>query len=188
MTDTGGIVPQYLFTLVRVIVNRFCTVYSQGILIGKSVESKGNLMRFGIKHMAVIAASTLIAPAAFAGSHGGPGDAEAGAKVFKSCKACHQVGEGAKNRSGPVLNDVIGRTAGTAEGFKYGKSMIAAGEAGLVWDAEKIADFIENPSSYLKEVLDSGSAKSKMGKKVKKEDDRADVAAYLATFSEAPAE
>jgi len=150
------------------------------------MESKGSLMRFGIKYLAVIAASTLIAPAAFADSHGGPGDADAGAKVFKKCKACHQVGEGAKNRSGPLLNDVIGRTAGTAEGFKYSKSMIAAGEAGLVWDAEKIADFIENPSAYLKEVLDSGKAKSKMSYKAKKEADRANVAAYLATFSDVP--
>lgn len=143
-------------------------------------------MRFGIKYLAVVAATTLIAPAAFADAHGGAGDADAGAKVFKGCKACHQVGDGAKNRSGPLLNDVIGRTAGSVEGFKYSKSMIAAGEAGLVWDAEKIADFIENPSSYLKEVLDSSKAKSKMSKKVKKEADRANVAAYLATFSEMP--
>ncbi len=165
----------------------FYAVYFLSLLVGWGTESKGRHMRFGIKYMAVIAASTLIAPAAFAGSHAGPGDATAGAKVFKKCKACHQVGPGAKNRTGPVLNGVIGRTAGTADGFKYSKSMIAAGEGGLVWDAEKIPNFIENPSAYMKEVLSSGSARSKMGIKIKKEADRINVAAYLATFSDAPA-
>ena len=56
------------------------------------------------------------------------GDPAAGAIVFKKCMACHVVGEGAKNRVGPVLNDAVGRTAGTFEGFKYsqGSSMPAS--------------------------------------------------------------
>ena len=44
-------------------------------------------------------------------------DADAGKSVFNVCKACHGVGEGAKNQVGPVLNGVIGRKAGTAEAF-----------------------------------------------------------------------
>ena len=47
------------------------------------------------------------------------GDAVAGEKVFKKCMACHKVGEAAKNSVGPVLNGVIGRPAGTAEGYSY---------------------------------------------------------------------
>ncbi|SEW14588.1 sulfur dehydrogenase subunit SoxD [Aliiroseovarius sediminilitoris] len=73
-----------------------------------------------------------------------------GEKVFKKCKACHKVGEGAKNGVGPVLNGVWGRTAGTVEGFKYSKPMMAAGESGLVWDTETLSGYLANPRNYLK--------------------------------------
>src|SRR5210317_414049 len=42
--------------------------------------------------------------------------AAAGEKVFKKCKACHQVGEGAVNRSGPQLNGLVGRSIGGVDG------------------------------------------------------------------------
>lgn len=142
-------------------------------------------MKITLRTLALVSATALFAPAALADSDG---DAAKGEKVFKKCQACHQVGDGAKNKSGPVLNDVIGRTAGTFEGFKYSKSMIAAGEKGLVWDEALIAAFIENPKEFLKEYLDDSKAKSKMSVKIKKEADRKNVAAYIATFSEAMAE
>ena len=44
-------------------------------------------------------------------------DVENGKSQFNKCKACHQIGEGAKNALGPHLNGIIGRKAGTAEGF-----------------------------------------------------------------------
>ena len=144
-------------------------------------------MKTTLRTLALVSATALLAPMALAASHGG-GDAEKGEKVFKKCKSCHQVGEGAKNRSGPVLNNVIGRQAGTFEGFKYSKSMIAAGEKGLVWDEALIAAFIENPKKFLQDYLEDSKAKSKMSVKVKKEDDRKNVAAYVATFSEPMAE
>jgi cytochrome c len=46
-------------------------------------------------------------------------DAANGEKVFVQCKACHQIGEKAKNAVGPVLNGLFGRKAGTVEGFNY---------------------------------------------------------------------
>lgn len=143
-------------------------------------------MGFAEWKMAIIAAATLIAPIALAESHSDVvqiGDVEKGAKVFKKCKACHQVGENAKNRTGPVLNGLIGRGAGTAEGFKYSKSMIAAGEAGLIWDEAIIAVYLESPKAFLQDYLDDTAAKSKMILKVKKEKDRVNVAAYVGTFS-----
>lgn len=75
---------------------------------------------------------------------------EAGEKVFKKCKACHQVGEGAKNRSGPHLNDVMGRTAGTIEGFRYSKALTKAGAGGLVWNNETMGEFLTKPRAYIK--------------------------------------
>ena len=138
-------------------------------------------MRFGWKALVAAPVLALIATAAVAG------DAENGEKVFKKCKACHKIGEGAVNGTGPLLNHVIGRTAGTAEGFSYSADMVAAGAAGLVWTEETIAAYIEDPTAYLKEATGDSGAKSKMTFKLKKDSDREDVAAYVATFSD-PAE
>ncbi len=142
-------------------------------------------MKSGLQRALGAVSLVFIATGALAEDHVG-GDPEKGAKVFKKCKACHSVGEGAKHKIGPSLNNVIGRTAGTAAEFKYGPSMIAAGEMGLVWDEETIAAFVENPKKYLQAYLDDKKAKTKMTIKVKKEEDRANVAAYLATFSSEP--
>lgn len=110
-------------------------------------------------------------------------DAEAGAKVFKKCRACHQIGDDAKNGAGPQLNEVIGRTAGTADGFKYGRSIVEAGEKGLIWTEETLADYIADPKKFLRAYLDNPKAKAKMSMRVKKEKDRKNVATYLAGFS-----
>ena len=72
------------------------------------------------------AALAILAFAAFASPSLADGDADAGKKVFKKCAACHAVGDGAKHKVGPELNDVFGRAAGGAEGYKYSKAMIAA--------------------------------------------------------------
>ena len=72
------------------------------------------------------------------------GDAEAGAKVYRKCKACHVV-DGPKHRVGPSLQDLMGRTAGTAEGYKYSKAMIAYGEAGTAWGPETLFAYLEAP-------------------------------------------
>ena len=90
------------------------------------------------------------------------GDAENGARLFKRCMACHQVGENAKNRVGPILTGVIGRPAGSVEKFKYGKDMLAAGEGGLVWTEELIFEWLANPREFLRTQLDNPKAKTKM--------------------------
>ncbi len=96
----------------------------------------------------------------------------AGEKVFKRCAACHMVGEGAKNRVGPELTDVIGRTAGTVEDFKYSDAMIEAGANGLVWDHEQLAAYLENPKGMV-----PGTKMAFAG--LKKEEDREAVVAYI---------
>jgi cytochrome c len=114
-------------------------------------------------------------------------DVDKGETIFKKCKACHFIGEGAKNKTGPFLTDVIGRTAGSVEGYKYSKSMRQAGEAGLVWDEPLLFDYLAGPKDFLRAYLDDPKAKAKMPLRLKKEQDRLDVIAYLATFSTAPA-
>lgn len=108
------------------------------------------------------------------------GDPEAGEKVFKECAKCHQVGPDAINRVGPVLNDVFGRQAGTAEDFKrYSKGIVRMGIDGLRWDLEHLDTYLENPKSLV-----SGTRMSFRG--LKDPQDRADVIAYLRTFSASP--
>ena len=103
------------------------------------------------------------------------GDAAKGEKVFRKCQACHEVGEDAKAKTGPVLNGVIGRTAGTWDDYKYSDEMKAAGAEGLVWDQESLAAFLEKPRDYVK-----GTKMTFAG--LRKDSERADVIAYLATF------
>lgn len=109
------------------------------------------------------------------------GDAKKGEKVYKKCKACHQVGEKAKNKVGPILNDIAGREIATVEGFKYSKAFIAKKEeGGFVWDDANLDGYLTKPKTFI--------PKNKMAfAGLKKEKDRLNVIAYLKTFSK-PAE
>jgi cytochrome c len=92
-------------------------------------------------------------------------DAAAGEKVFAKCKICHQIGEGAKNMVGPVLNGVVGRHSGIYEGYHYSDA---------------------NKNSGIKEYLKDPKAKVPGTKMVfpglKSDDDIANVIAYLKQF------
>ena len=120
--------------------------------------------------LGLIAAALLMGPAQAAG------DAALGADVFKKCAACHAVGENAKNKVGPVLNDVFGRTAGTAADYKYSKAMIDAGAGGLVWTEATLLPYLHKP----KDVV-PGTKMSFPG--LPNEEDEANLIAYLLTFS-----
>src|SRR6478752_9450418 len=74
----------------------------------------------------------------------GAQDAAAGEKVFAVCKACHQVGDTAKNAVGPILNGLIGRKAGTVEGYNYSP---ANKNSGLTWDEATFTEYIQNPKA-----------------------------------------
>ena len=76
------------------------------------------------------------------------GDAAAGKKVFNKCMACHDA-ENDKNKVGPSLHGVVGRTAGSLESFqaKYSDAMKAAGAGGLVWDEANIAEYLKDPKA-----------------------------------------
>ncbi|MCA0943250.1 cytochrome c family protein [Salipiger pacificus] len=104
------------------------------------------------------------------------GDAAKGEKVFRKCKACHMVGEGAENRVGPVLTGVVGREIASAEGFDYSDALKELAAADGTWTPEELGHFLENPKSFA-----SGTKMSFPG--LRKEEERADVIAYLASFS-----
>ena len=107
------------------------------------------------------------------------GDAKKGKKVFNKCKACHMVGEKAKKRVGPPLNNIIGAKAGTQEKFKFSPAMVKAGKDGLVWNDEKLEEYLLKPKALV-----PGTKMAFPG--LKKDADRANVIAYLKEFTKKP--
>ncbi|CCQ75562.1 cytochrome c family protein [Magnetospira sp. QH-2] len=96
------------------------------------------------------------------------GDAKKGKKVFKKCKACHDMKPG-KNKVGPSLHGVIGRASATVEKFKYSDAMKAAG---LTWDKETITSYLKDPKGFV--------PKNKMAfAGLKKQKDIDNVIAYI---------
>lgn len=73
-------------------------------------------------------------------------DLEAGQRSFNKCRACHQIGEGARNLVGPELNGLIGRHSGAAEGYSYSN---ANKNSGLTWDEATFADYIKDPKAKI---------------------------------------
>ena len=96
------------------------------------------------------------------------GDAAKGEKVFGKCKTCHEIAT-AKNKVGPTLQGVIGRKAGTVDGFKYSEAMTGSG---VTWDAVTIAAYVAKPKEFI-----AGNKMAFVG--LKKEDEIEDLAAYI---------
>jgi cytochrome c len=103
-------------------------------------------------------------------------DAAAGEKVFLVCKACHQVGDSAKNAVGPVLNGLFGRKAGTVGGYSYSDGNK---NSGITWDEATFSEYIKDPKAKV-----PGTKMAFAG--IKDEQKIKDLTAYLHTFDKAP--
>jgi cytochrome c len=126
-----------------------------------------------MKRLLMIAGTALLALTVQASAEGDPAKGE---KVFRKCKACHMVGDKAKNRVGPVLNGIVGRPWGAIDGFKYSVSLLEMAE-GKVWDEATLDAYLTKPKDMI--------PKGKMAfAGLRKEADRANVIAYLAQFNE----
>ena len=104
------------------------------------------------------------------------GDAESGEIIFKKCAACHSINKGGKNKIGPALYNVIGRTVGSVDDYKYSKTLASYGKD---WTFEELNGYLQKPASYLK-----GTKMSFAG--LRKEKDRASVIKYLNQNSDSP--
>ncbi|MGF7008871.1 c-type cytochrome [Aminobacter sp. BE322] len=108
-------------------------------------------------------------------------NAEAGAAVFKKCAACHSIEKGGPNKVGPDLWGVVNRPIASHEGFAYSGGMKEFSQGGsVVWDFEHLNNFLTSPKAYVK-----GTAMGFAG--VKKDDERANLIAYLNSQSDSPA-
>jgi cytochrome c len=74
------------------------------------------------------------------------GDPSAGAAVYAQCVACHALGAGAQSNVGPVLNDIVGRRAGTYPGFRYSSALR---KSGLTWDEATLTQYLRAPDKVV---------------------------------------
>jgi cytochrome c len=106
-------------------------------------------------------------------THAQAQDADAGKLSFNKCRPCHQIGEGARNLVGPELNGLIGRKAGSVEGFNYSD---ANKDSGITWDEPTFKEYIANPRAKV-----PGTKMAFAG--IKNEAEVNNLLAYLKTFA-----
>ena len=129
------------------------------------------------------AAAILSAPAAFAQD----GDAAAGEREFRQCSACHAMVNPAGEtivrggRVGPNLYGIVGHHVGSVEGFRYQPGITAVGEAGIVWDPENLAEYLANPTDYIRSVTGNNSHRSGMAFQLRGSPDN--IIAFLISHS-----
>jgi cytochrome c len=99
-------------------------------------------------------------------------DVAAGEASFKKCLACHSIGEGAKNKVGPVLNGLDGRHSGSAEGYSYSD---ANKNSGITWSKDQFLEYIKDPKAKI-----PGTKMAFAG--IKNEKEAGDLWAYISSF------
>ena len=104
------------------------------------------------------------------------GDVASGKKIFKKCAACHSINKGGRNKIGPALYNVVGRTVGGVDDYKYSNTLATYGKE---WTFEELNGFLTKPSVYLK-----GTKMSYAG--LRKEKDRASIIKYLNQNGDSP--
>ena len=121
----------------------------------------------------ILLASVILISGGTVAAQAADGDAAAGKTVFNVCKACHTIEAGGPNRVGPNLHGIVGRKAGSADGFSYSQ---AVKDAGYGWDEQKLDTYLKDPKAAL-----PGNKMAFAG--VKDDAKRADLIAYLKSES-----
>ena len=101
------------------------------------------------------------------------GNPDKGERGFKKCASCHSIEEGARNKNGPNLWNIMNR--GTAAyDYRYSKKFKAWAEENPEWTPELMDLWLTNSKKMIKGT--------KMNFKEKKESKRADIISYLQTM------
>ena len=103
-------------------------------------------------------------------------DIEAGIKVAKKCTACHEFNADGKNKTGPMLWNIVNASKGMKDGFSYSDALVGMGGA---WDYDALNAFLYKPKAYIK-----GTKMNFVG--LKKPSDRANMIAYLRSLADTP--
>lgn len=106
-------------------------------------------------------------------------DAAAGQNVAKKCQSCHNFAQGAGNKTGPELYEVVDRVIGAHEGFAYSAVLEEHRASGDVWSYENLDHFLRAPKDFA-----PGTKMAFSG--LKSDTERANMIAYLSTLSASP--
>jgi cytochrome c len=107
-------------------------------------------------------------------------DPKKGEAIFKKCQACHSGEKGGPNKVGPDLWSVVDRPVGEHQGFAYSSGMKEFSKGGSEkWTYDNLNHFLTSPKNFVK-----GTAMGFAG--LKKDDERADLIAFLRTLSDSP--
>ena len=142
---------------------RACHKKSASLTLGRNEEH----------HMKTSTLSALVVVTSLATATGALAqDAAAGKTSFNKCLACHAIGEGAKNKVGPVLNGLDGRKSGTVEGYSYSE---ANKNSGITWGKDVFLEYIKEPKAKI-----PGTKMVFAG--IKNEKEANDLWAYVSSF------
>lgn len=138
-----------------------------GYAIEVAESGTGGAEAGGGEQPAAVSLGTLLASA----------DAAKGQAAAKACAACHDFSKGGPNKVGPNLWGVVGRPHASIAGFAYSEAMAA--KKGEPWSYEALNEFVQNPKGAIP------GTKMVFGG-LKKDADRANLLAYLATLADQP--
>lgn len=136
----------------------------------------GGIQMALLQRLRLTSAAIVIVALSGGGAAAQTASTENGQTVFRVCRACHLVGDNARNAVGPQLNSIVGRPAGSADGYTYSPNLKELGAGGLVWNEQNLDRYLENPKS----VVPNGKM---VFPGVKDGADRADLVAYLKTLA-----
>jgi cytochrome c len=140
---------------------------------------------------ALAAAATLLSASVAYGQEAS-GDAAAGESVFRQCAACHNVVNDAGDvlagrpnmRTGPNLYGIGGRLVGSVEDFRYSPGLQAVNEMGVEWGEENFANYIVDPTGWIRETTGDDSLRGAMAaQRMRGDTDAVDLYAYLVSLS-----
>ncbi|GHB25865.1 cytochrome c family protein [Pseudovibrio japonicus] len=104
---------------------------------------------------------------------------EDGETQARKCAACHTFDDGGANKVGPNLWGIVGRAPASHEGFSYSTAMQEFATTHPEWTFEQLNEFIESPRAHI-----PGTSMGYAG--LKRDDQRADLIAYLNSLSDNP--
>jgi cytochrome c len=116
--------------------------------------------------------------------------ADGAAQFIRQCVACHVVRDDAGNilagrvaKVGPNLYGIADRPVASDVRFRYGDSITLAGAAGVIWSQENFVTYVQDPTKWLRDALSDRRARSKMGYRVRSDQDAQNIFAYLASLA-----